>query len=123
MSEYRHGSHTVFSIHLHIVWITQYRHQVTESGIKFAADEPTKTGVYITLSCYYHGTAEGTAAPLLDVLRAFTVKGVGCFNDVHLVASHPALAGTTDASLSNWSCSVHEAFDTFPPTFLPLAIA
>ena len=28
MSEYRHGSHTVFSIHLHIVWITKYRHKV-----------------------------------------------------------------------------------------------
>ena len=28
MSEHRHGSHTVFSIHLHIVWITKYRHKV-----------------------------------------------------------------------------------------------
>ena len=25
MSDYRHGSHTTFSIHLHIVWITKYR--------------------------------------------------------------------------------------------------
>ena len=25
MSEYRHGSHSVFSIHLHLVWITKYR--------------------------------------------------------------------------------------------------
>lgn len=97
--------------------------QLTESGIKFAANEPAKTGAYITLSCYYHDTAEGTPVTLLDVFGGFTVKGVGCFNDVHLVASHPALAGTTDATLSNWSCSVHEAFDAFPPTFLPLAIA
>jgi putative transposase len=28
MSEYRHGSHTVFSIHLHLVSITKYRHEV-----------------------------------------------------------------------------------------------
>jgi Transposase IS200 like len=28
MSDYRHGSHTTFSIHLHIVWITKYRHKV-----------------------------------------------------------------------------------------------
>src|SRR5919108_5341323 len=28
MSEYCHGSHTVFSIHLHLVWITKYRHKV-----------------------------------------------------------------------------------------------
>lgn len=25
MSNYRHGSHTVFEIHLHIVWTTKYR--------------------------------------------------------------------------------------------------
>jgi REP-associated tyrosine transposase len=28
MSDYRHGSHTTCSIHLHIVWITTYRHKV-----------------------------------------------------------------------------------------------
>src|SRR3989344_6713356 len=38
-------------------------------------------------------------------------------------AVHPALAGLTDASLSNWSCSVHNAFDSFPADFLPLVIA
>ena len=25
MPEYRHGAHTVFEIHLHLVWITKYR--------------------------------------------------------------------------------------------------
>jgi putative transposase len=25
MSEYRHGAHTVFRIHLHLVWVTKYR--------------------------------------------------------------------------------------------------
>jgi putative transposase len=33
MSDYRHGSHTVFSIHLHIVWITKYRRKVLRSEI------------------------------------------------------------------------------------------
>jgi hypothetical protein len=33
MVEYRHGSHTVFSIHLHIVWITKYRHQVLKGEV------------------------------------------------------------------------------------------
>jgi REP element-mobilizing transposase RayT len=28
MSDYRHGSHTTFSIYLPIVWITQYRYKV-----------------------------------------------------------------------------------------------
>src|SRR5919205_2506394 len=25
MSDYRHGAHTVFEIHLHLVWVTKYR--------------------------------------------------------------------------------------------------
>ena len=33
MSDYRHGSHTTFSIHLHIVWITKYRHQVLRGDV------------------------------------------------------------------------------------------
>ena len=60
---------------------------------------------------------------MLDVIGLFTVTGVGCYNNVHIVAVHPALAGLTDAALSGWSCSVHEAFDSFPSAFLPLAIA
>lgn len=33
MNDYRHGSHTVFSIHLHLVWITKYRHKVLHRAI------------------------------------------------------------------------------------------
>jgi cysteine-rich repeat protein len=96
---------------------------LTEDSIKFAADEPTKTGAYISLSCYYHDTAPATPVPLLDPFGNFTARGVGCFNDSHIVATHPALTNSTDATLSNWSCSVHEAFDSIPSSFLPLAIA
>lgn len=96
---------------------------VTNNGVKFAADEPAKTGMYISLSCYYHGTAPNTPVPLLNPFGSFSVTGVGCYNDAHIVATHPALTGITDASLSNWSCSVHEAFIGFPADFLPLAIA
>lgn len=28
MGEYRHGAHTVYEIHLHLVWITKYRRPV-----------------------------------------------------------------------------------------------
>jgi putative transposase len=35
MSTYRHGSHTVFSIHLHLVWITKYRKKVLEGPIAY----------------------------------------------------------------------------------------
>jgi putative transposase len=33
MSDYRHGSHTVLSIHLHIVWITKYRRKILRGEI------------------------------------------------------------------------------------------
>jgi len=28
MEEYRHGAHSVFEIHLHLVWVTKYRKPV-----------------------------------------------------------------------------------------------
>jgi hypothetical protein len=97
---------------------------LTNSGVAFAVSASGKTGAYITLTCGYHGTNPLTPVPLLAALGAFTVTGVpGCFNDAHIVATHAALTGLSDAALSNWSCSVHEAFDTIGAGFLPLAIA
>jgi len=98
---------------------------ITRRGVDFAVGDATKTGVYVSLSCYYHDTASHTPVPLLDALRpgGFTVTGVGCYNDAHIVATHPALDGLTDETLSNWSCSVHEAFDTWPADFTVLAMA
>lgn len=97
--------------------------ELTRRGIDFAVADAGKTGAYVTLSCYYHGTAPGTPVPALDGFGSFTVKGVGCHNDVKIVATHPALSGLTDANLSNWSCSVHEAFDSWPISFEVLAMS
>lgn len=98
--------------------------QLTESAVAFSSDVAGKTGLMVSLSCYYAGVSPGTTVPLLDQFGEFKVRGnFGCYNNAHIVATHPALAGTTDASLSGWGCSVHEAFDTFPPGFIPLAIA
>ena len=100
--------------------------QLTNSGIAFAADEPGETGAYITLSCYYYAAASGTAVPLLDAFSVggFTVVGQGgCPANSHIVATHPALVGLTDADLSNWGCSTHEGFVTWPSDFLVLAIS
>ena len=33
MTEYRHGAHTVFMIHVHIVWITKYRKPVLRQDV------------------------------------------------------------------------------------------
>ena len=103
---------------------TQGGSQLTTSAVTFAADAAGKTGLMVSLSCYYHDTAPLTPIPVLDQFgTGFKASGVGCFNNAHIVATHPALIGLTDASLSNWSCSVHEAISAFPSDFLPLAIA
>jgi putative transposase len=52
MSEYRRGSHTVFAIHLQIVWITQYRHKVLRGEVAervraIGREECQKAGVDI----------------------------------------------------------------------------
>ena len=99
---------------------------LTEKTMDFAFADAGKTGLYASLSCYYHGAVASTPVPMLDGIAGpggFTVTGVGCFNDAHITATHPALAGLTDAILSNWSCSVHEAFDKWPASFEVLAIA
>jgi len=99
--------------------------QLVSSGIAFVTSVAGQTGLYLSLSCYYHESSEGTPVPVLDELGAFTMGPVtGCFDDAHIVATHPALEGITDDDLSGWGCSVHEVFNSFPASnFIPLAIA
>lgn len=104
--------------------LSQGGQALMNSAAAFVVDEAGKTGAYISLSCYYHDVDPPVSpVPVLSGFGTFTVTGVGCFNDAHIVATHPALAGLTDATLSNWSCSVHEAFTEWPLTFEVLAIA
>ena len=98
--------------------------QLIESGIAFAGASATKTGAFITLSCYYATAPANTPVPVLDQFGAFTVVGQGgCPANSHIIAVHPALGGLTDALLSNWSCSTHEGFLLWPAAFDPLAIS
>ena len=39
MKEYRHGAHSVFEIHLHLVWITKYRKPVLVGDIGYKTRE------------------------------------------------------------------------------------
>ena len=96
---------------------------VVQNFVNFAGSG-TGTGLYLALSCVYESSPPNTPVPLLAGLGAFTVEGAGgCSNAAHKVANHPALNGVTDTMLSNWTCSVHEGFDSWPSNFIPLAIA
>jgi len=96
---------------------------MTAGSVLFAADEAQKTGLYVCLSDYYSTAQAGTTIGVLSAFGNFTMRGVTCHDDSHKVADHPILDGLTDVTLSSWGCSVHETFDTYPPSFLPLAIA
>ena len=100
-------------------------------GIAFAVNDPTKTGFYYAVSCYYDYTAPATNATLVPQLSGFGTFLTRnypnqCFNAAHIVATHPIFTTApplTDAELSNWGCSTHEGFDVWPSSFVVLAIA
>ncbi len=96
--------------------------QMIISGINFAASGPG-TGLYVSLSCYYYGVSDGTPVALLSALGNFEVVGQGnCPNEVTILeATHPAMNGLTDEGLSNWFCSAHDFFTSYPPSFVSLA--
>ena len=92
-------------------------------GLAYAGAQPGKTGLYLDLSCYYAGAGANTAAPILDGLESgFKVTGAGCTSSIHVVAAAQQLIGVTDADLSNWSCSTHEYFYTWPSDFVPYVL-
>ncbi len=99
--------------------------ELTLNAMNFAAGG-TGTGLYVSLSCYY--AYQASNVDLLSFFGTFSVYGQGvdglssCPNDVGIVdPDHPVMSGITVSGLSNWSCSIHEAFTAYPPDFVPLA--
>ncbi|RDW63578.1 hypothetical protein BP6252_11123 [Coleophoma cylindrospora] len=85
------------------------------------------TGLYFALSHLYD-TIDNDTVLYLSYFGDFGVHGnLGCYDTAHIVASSPALGTLSDADLSNWGCSVHEAFTRYPTvginSFQALAIA
>lgn len=98
------------------------------NGIEFAGAIGGATGAYIDLSCAYTSGASDTPVPILDGLSShgsgqFTVDSAPCEGAISIVAQTGPTAGLHDSDLSNWSCSVHESFRTFPADYTPLALA
>ena len=96
--------------------------QLTENAVAYATSLSGQPGAYISLSCYYFNSAANTAVPVLAPFGSFTVQGQGgCPNNSSIVATTSALVNNpnvlTNAGLSNWSCSTHEAFNSYPSNF------
>jgi hypothetical protein len=99
---------------------------VTQKGIQFATSSAS-TGAFVSLSCYYTFTTPSTPVPVLAPFAnggSFSVEGnLNCDPSMHNPGVGPAsLNALTDPVLSNWSCSVHEGFNTFSPDFSVVAI-
>lgn len=99
---------------------------VTQKGIEFATAHPL-TGAFVSLSCYYTNSPPNTSVPVLSPFTngsAFTVEGnLACDGTMHNPGVGPASLGVlTDPVLSNWGCSVHEGFNSFPSNFSVVAI-
>jgi hypothetical protein len=99
------------------------------NGMSFAAHGPG-TGLYVSLSCYFHVAPVDTDVALLDGFGHFGVQGQytppmdGCPEQVAITdrgRRHPVLRGITPHGLENGTCTIHEAFDSFPQDFGALA--
>ena len=105
---------------------SQGGHAVTVDAVDFATAQSGKTGAYVSLSCYFDRSADLTPVAVLNAFAAggFSVHSKAtCSDAVHIVdPTSPAVYNSTNASLSNWSCSVHEAFQTWPASFGVAAI-
>ena len=99
--------------------------QLMRSGISYALSEAGRTGLYVSLSCYYNESGTNTTVRVLSYFGRFVVsENTTCHDDIHITApQHPAMAGLTDASLSNWNCSIHALFTSYPGGYDVLAIA
>lgn len=113
--------------------------KVIEQAIAFASNDETRTGAYLTTSCYYQSAPSGTTMRWInafgelgptgaDQVGNFDVVHAGvCRNEAEVIASFDVDAqgnelGYTKELLSNWGCSAHNFFQRWPSNFKPLAL-
>jgi hypothetical protein len=99
---------------------------LTRNAMDFAASGGT-TGMYFSLSCNWSTVRGYHDLKVLNGFGSFEIRGQGrkpfpnCPDSLRVTdPAHPAMEGLTDALLSNWHCSAHEAFDTYPEDFVKL---
>jgi len=97
-----------------------------EDGVGFSASEVSGTGLYFSFG-YIYGSASDASVTVLSKFGLFHFTGATTCDNVHIVASSPALGSLADSDIQNWGCSIHEMFSLYPSTglnaFIPLAIA
>lgn len=95
-----------------------------EDSLRFVTDGPS-TGLYFVVPRSYK-SIRTPMAPIvaLSEFGDFEVSITdGCYDNTHIVNPPTSFSSLTDASLSNWDCSVSEVFETFPSPFSVFAAA
>jgi RHS repeat-associated protein len=100
----------------------------TDDSIAYAlAAGSGKTGLYVSLSCYYETATSGTSVSVLSGLGSFSVNGgIDCDDSGSINAltesDLPSFSGMTNAQLLGWNCSVMETFASWPSGYDVLAL-
>ena len=107
------------------------RGTIIREGIAYAGSQSGTTGMYFDSTCGANFGIPEQSAGTLAILEALSAGGGAwtidatppCGGNVSLIASNPAFADLTTASLQGWGCSVHESFPTFRTDWSALAVA
>jgi hypothetical protein len=96
------------------------------NGIGYVLSDPiadAKTGFYVSLSCYYNGEGSGIGVTVLNPFGTFIASDNECHADIHITdPTSPIVTGITDAGLSDWNCSMHAVFSSWPSDFHVVAM-
>lgn len=103
-------------------------YKLEHNGIAYAGAVTGATGAYVDISCFSSYTDDGVPYAFLDGLTthapgSFTTEMPPCEGAISIVAQSGPTSGLNDSDLSDWECSVHQSFKTWPSDYTPLAIA
>jgi putative transposase len=92
--EYRYGSHTVFNIEYHFVWVTKYRYQVLQGDIAL------RVGDFVRQTC--------------DAFEIRIVSGVVSKDHVHILVSAPPTMAPSEIMRRIKGRTSSKIFEEFP---------
>ncbi|MCP4215100.1 MAG: IS200/IS605 family transposase [bacterium] len=92
--DYRYGSHTVFNIKYHFVWVTKYRYQVLKGDVALRVRE------LVRQTC--------------DIFEIRILKGVVSKDHVHLLVSAPPTMAPSEIMRRIKGRTSSKMFEEFP---------
>lgn len=94
MMDYRYGSHTVFNIEYHFVWVTKYRYQVLKGDVALRVRE------WVRRTC--------------EIFEIKILKGVVSKDHVHVLVSAPPTIAPSEIMRRIKGRTSSKLFEEFP---------